>query len=720
MYISWSGRVSASVLSRECGTREFGRTVVCERGNGRRPLFLYQGERSGDMEGKIHRATPRSVSQGKRPRRRAGSAPTSVERRRIVSVRGTSPDYSPLQRRDAEELTISTTDEDDDFGASQLVRSGRNESFKRKVQEIKLQLLDKKQKILDKNRRLRNDFKQTRKKIRHDLKQTKQKIGADLKETKKKIGGDIDRSISNMKNNIRKLSQKVVIPNRNSRGEKRERGWSKSSGGRQSESDPFSDEADVEDVEELFDFIGNEGQLQGDRKRNSALLIERWRAWRESQQKRRVSVTDRDESGIGIIEDTGLLDFLSQDGSNIFVRQLQKFGRRIEKITGDNGFEHERSLEGLDALAPELRVLVLTEAWDRLESSRKKRLLRVKPSFVINPLERCLCSMHLEALSCLVRTRTVSELLPGYVESRTGQWWKVLEDDEEQLHERLARAMMNRNFFASLQDFSGLDPCPICNQRRDDAGDIASTDEDAFEVASQLRSLRRVLLEDSSIICHYLASCTRAIIGYRVYACLSKRWKSREQRKSATLKMTINNVKKWPKILSTRIRGQEHGSDTAGVQAGPHAVDEIAVDKEYPEEFVCAICVDLMCKPCRLSCGHSFCKVCLLRVAVIQQAKFISCLCPFCRSPFIFRDLVESNSIVSTISHRYPHAYQRRVDETCPDEAELLSNIDQTDFTSSKAQVFGGLQVFASKVPVWVTAFVVVAFFAYIMKLMLS
>ena len=105
---------------------------------------------------------------------------------------------------------------------------------------------------------------------------------------------------------------------------------------------------------------------------------------------------------------------------------------------------------GLDNLAPELRVLVLAETWDGLSKDRRRRLLRVKPSFAILPLERCLCPLHIEALSCLIRTRTVSELIPGYVESKTGQWWKM-HGDEDTIQHKLARAMMNRSYFASLQ-----------------------------------------------------------------------------------------------------------------------------------------------------------------------------------------------------------------------------------------------------------------------------
>ena len=54
----------------------------------------------------------------------------------------------------------------------------------------------------------------------------------------------------------------------------------------------------------------------------------------------------------------------------------------------------------------------------------------------------------------------MSELIPGYVESKTGQWWKM-HGDEDTIQHKLARAMMNRSYFASLQK---KNYCPVCKK----------------------------------------------------------------------------------------------------------------------------------------------------------------------------------------------------------------------------------------------------------------
>ena len=100
-------------------------------------------------------------------------------------------------------------------------------------------------------------------------------------------------------------------------------------------------------------------------------------------------------------------------------------------------------------------------------------------------------------------------------------------------------------------------------------------------------------------------------------------------------------------------------------------------DEGYPEQFVCSICVDLLCKPCELMCGHTFCKVCLLKVAIMQQAKYISCLCPFCRRPFFFNELEESSAVVSNICNKFHRVYEERVLETIDEEQDLLKNLNK-------------------------------------------
>ena len=116
----------------------------------------------------------------------------------------------------------------------------------------------------------------------------------------------------------------------------------------------------------------------------------------------------------------------------------------LQKLQSKTQKKSDAENMGLDNLAPELRILVLAETWDGLSRDRRRRLLRVKPSFAILPLERCLCPLHTEALSCLIRTRTISELILAmwnrkqdnggkcmamrtrFSISLPGQWWELI------------------------------------------------------------------------------------------------------------------------------------------------------------------------------------------------------------------------------------------------------------------------------------------------------
>ena len=618
----------------------------------------------------------RRRSGRKNKRQRAPSAPTPPSRTRSHS--------------EPEASRVDTTSDEESYAAHHKKQSRK---FKKKIEDIKMRFKDKRDALIEKKRRLGGELRERKRRIGGELREKQKK----LREKQKKIGSDIDRGILNMKNNIRKLSLKRF----KGKNERRSARGSSRSG---SELElGFSDEADVE-FEDCFSDEGHYARSEsrpGSRKmpvKTEKKIIKRWKAWRERHKERRSRHSENMNSVIGAPD---LLDFLAQDGSNMFVRQLQRLNRRIDVIQGrpsDSGVQN--SPEGLDGLAPELRILVLTETWDRLSGGRKRRLLRVKPSFVITPLERCLCSTHKEAVSCLVRTRSVSELLPGYVESRTGQWWRMRNDDDT-LHDRLARAMMGRNFFSELQK-SPERKCPMCTDAKKDRERemghlVTHSDDDSGSTSSggivarrrfvevERRSLRQVLLDDSGLICQYLAYCTRAIIGYRVYACLVKRWVDPSQGRRRRPKLSISNMKLWPKILSETFRANlksisfEHSRENIPrgerSQRGLQIKTVESAQDAIPDEFMCAICVDLLCKPCELACGHKFCKVCLLRIAVTQQEKFISCLCPFCRRPFFFDDLKESPTIVAALTNLYPAEYNVRVEETAEGEKDLLQNV---------------------------------------------
>ena len=53
-----------------------------------------------------------------------------------------------------------------------------------------------------------------------------------------------------------------------------------------------------------------------------------------------------------------------------------------------------------------------------------------------------------------------------------------------------------------------------------------------FQAQQKNRSLKAVLTEDTDELCYLLASCTKAIIGIRVYSCLTKKYRRKNRDKN--------------------------------------------------------------------------------------------------------------------------------------------------------------------------------------------
>ena len=157
----------------------------------------------------------------------------------------------------------------------------------------------------------------------------------------------------------------------------------------------------------------------------------------------------------------------------------------------------------------------------------------------------------------------------------------------------------------------------------------------AFQSKQKDRSLKSVLIEDTEELCYMLASCTKAIIGIRVYSCLIKKYRRKNRDKN---RLGISKIRQIPNLAmkqfksslkvisgvgSANISRSFRESTSENHETILNEVDDEIDEEEdegYPEQFVCSICVDLLCKPCKLICGHTFCKVCLLKVAINQQA----------------------------------------------------------------------------------------------------
>ncbi|XP_031799371.1 probable E3 ubiquitin-protein ligase TRIML1 [Sarcophilus harrisii] len=65
-------------------------------------------------------------------------------------------------------------------------------------------------------------------------------------------------------------------------------------------------------------------------------------------------------------------------------------------------------------------------------------------------------------------------------------------------------------------------------------------------------------------------------------------------------------------------------------------MDEVHLAENFKEELTCSVCMDYFRHPVTLSCGHNFCRICLLRSWGEDDRP---CPCPLCRRPFHMRDI---------------------------------------------------------------------------------
>merc|ERR1719436_480397 len=92
-------------------------------------------------------------------------------------------------------------------------------------------------------------------------------------------------------------------------------------------------------------------------------------------------------------------------------------------------------------------------------------------------------------------------------------------------------------------------------------------------------------------------------------------------------------------------------------------------DEEVPPEFECSICMKLLLDPVTVSCGHTFCRVCL------DKSLGYRSLCAVCRAPVVAGQGV--NILVrGIIAERFPAALARRLREA---EEEVLAAEREAD-----------------------------------------
>jgi len=91
-------------------------------------------------------------------------------------------------------------------------------------------------------------------------------------------------------------------------------------------------------------------------------------------------------------------------------------------------------------------------------------------------------------------------------------------------------------------------------------------------------------------------------------------------------------------------------------------------------DFECSLCFRLFCKPTTTSCGHTYCKNCLL-----SSLKFSS-MCPLCRNQLPSTSKFKYNVnivLMNVLEKHFKEQYQlRSKEEEEEEEASLISAID--------------------------------------------
>lgn len=102
------------------------------------------------------------------------------------------------------------------------------------------------------------------------------------------------------------------------------------------------------------------------------------------------------------------------------------------------------------------------------------------------------------------------------------------------------------------------------------------------------------------------------------------------------------------------------------------------------EDFICPLCLKLLCRPSTTTCGHSFCQSCLQQFYSIANQKRAGPQCPLCRAalPSVFdvADVKVSVTLEQILQTAFPSLYEKRIDS---DLQQKLAS--QSDFNTNTA-----------------------------------
>lgn len=91
------------------------------------------------------------------------------------------------------------------------------------------------------------------------------------------------------------------------------------------------------------------------------------------------------------------------------------------------------------------------------------------------------------------------------------------------------------------------------------------------------------------------------------------------------------------------------------------------------EDYTCAFCLNLLFEPCVAPCGHSFCKVCLLRCLSLGTP--CSRRCPLCRRQLprdTEGDFEQCTTLSKLLEASFPEAYAQRRSENAAEDRAMV------------------------------------------------
>ena len=82
------------------------------------------------------------------------------------------------------------------------------------------------------------------------------------------------------------------------------------------------------------------------------------------------------------------------------------------------------------------------------------------------------------------------------------------------------------------------------------------------------------------------------------------------------------------------------------------------------DQFLCSICLDVFTDPVTTSCGHNFCKTCLIKNWSINYR----CRCPMCKEVFTTKPDLKVNTLLSEMVSQFRQSAQQKASSSSSEQ----------------------------------------------------